>query len=1009
MAQALDRPEAERSAFLRRACGGDEALRREVSELLAAAAAAGTFLEQPLTRLRAAPLGEAASEGERFGPYRLQRILGKGGMGVVYLAVREDGHYRRQVAIKVLRRDLQRPDSVLRFRTERQVLADLEHPSIARLYDGGATDDGRQYLVMEYVEGLPIDLYCDHNRLSVEQRLRLFRRVCAAVHYAHRNLLVHRDLKPANILVKADGVPKLVDFGIAKLLDNTRLEATIQATGTGIRPMTPAWASPEQIRGAAVTTATDVYALGALLYRLLTGHGPYRVDSDLPHAIERAICEQDPERPSQVVARSASETGDGRGADPEGLSRCRATTPRELGRRLSGDLDTIVLKAMRKEPERRYGSVEQLAEDLERYLDDRPVRARPASRRYRWAKFFRRNTAAVLSGSLAAALLLGFSVLTSVQSARVLRERETAQKERQKAQQVSDFLIQLFEESDPNATPGEPLTVREVLDRGAEKIDRFDDQPELQAAYMTVIGRAYRALGLYAAAEPMVADALALRRQVHGEEHLEVAESLNEQAALRYLTGDWQTSEELMAQVLALRRRLLGEAHPDLAASLSNLAVLRHARGDHDSAEELYREALAMRRDLLGDGHREVANTRYELARLLGEKGDYEVALPLLEEAAAVLRELQAVHGDLATVLNELAYLHFVLGDFAAARPLFDEALGMRRQLYGKEHPEVAASLNDLGLLLEAQGDYSAALPLLRQALEVQRRLMGEEHAWVASSKNNLAHVLWRLGDDSVAERLHREALAQRRELLGGDHYHVGVSMGNLGRLLATRGDLAAAEPLLLRGLEIHRRHLGEEHPRLAKALRQVAFLRWRQGDHAAAIELYGETLSRRRERLPATHPDLAIALGELAVAHLLAGALTAAEPLLREAIEIQRHHALTSPEAAANLRALARLRLAQGESGAARPLARQALEILRRRLGEDHWHTAYTRVVLAACSSAAGRGGEAEALVAGAQEILNARLGPDAPETRDSGRLIAELRAGQSRRRVDAAAVAGD
>ena len=555
---ALDLPAAGRQAFLKEACGDDAALAAEVESLIRADEHAGAFLGRPL-------LEETAVAGRRIGPYRLERKLGEGGMSAVHLALRDDDQYRRQVAIKLMRFGMDSEDQLRRFRAERQILAELEHPNIARLYDGGTTEEGLPYLVMEFVEGESIDAWCDRRRLTVRQRLELFRTVCTAVSTAHQNLVVHRDLKPSNILVTADGVPKLLDFGIAKLLDPRRPPAEVEPTARWLRVMTPSYASPEQARGKPITTASDVYSLGVLLYQLITGRLPHRLGDLTPEEVERVLAEQEPEKASAAVASNA---------DLRDIAHRRGAGTAELQRQLAGDLDNVVAMALRKEPSRRYGSAERLAEDLRRHLAGLPVTAHPGSFGYRAGKFLRRNRLAVAVTSAFVAVVIAAAVLLGLQSARVIRERDEAQRERDKARRVAAFLEGIFEASDPGQAQGATPTARQILDRGAERIDDAGKGSDVQAALMNTLGRIYRNLGAVERSEELLTGALTIRREVLGPAHPEVAESLHDLGELHYMRGSFAEGETLLRESLKLRRGT------DAVVVLIDLAAARHAQGD---------------------------------------------------------------------------------------------------------------------------------------------------------------------------------------------------------------------------------------------------------------------------------------------------------------------------------------------------------------------------------------------------------------------------------------------
>ncbi len=630
--RALELEAADRAAFVERCRADDAALGAEVAALLAGAEAA-PVLDTPAASL-AAPLfdepvalPDPTDAQSRFGPYRILRELGRGGMGAVYLAERSDDQYQKRVALKLLPAWSVGDDRrVQRFLEERQILAGLDHPDIARLLDGGVTPDGLPWFAMEYVEGVPVDQYCDDHRLPIEGRLELFCRVCAAVQYAHRNLVVHRDLKPANILVTADGRVRLLDFGIAKLLGRDPGGPPASLTVTGERLLTPLYASPEQITGGPISTATDVYALGVLLDVLLTGRHPYRLSGGQQHEVIAAVLEQEPERPSVAVVHGAE-------GSPARVAAARDTTPAKLARRLRGDLDAIVLNALEKDPARRYGMAEQLEADVRHHLVGLPVAARTTSRFYHARKFLRRHRVGVALTALVTALIVGFAVVTAVQSARIALERD-------RAEEVIRHLSNVMRNAVPAPGQGRGVTSREVLDTSAARVERdLSAQPEARARVMFEMGRAYHDLGILDRARALLEASVALRRKLGPAGQRELAQTLGVLGAVLLEQGERDGAERAYDEALALRRRLLGTRHGDVARTLNGLAAVRRAQGRLREAEAAARDALGIDRARRGDHAADVAQSLRELGHVLLERGDYAAAESLYRGALTLLRE----------------------------------------------------------------------------------------------------------------------------------------------------------------------------------------------------------------------------------------------------------------------------------------------------------------------------------------------------------------------------------
>lgn len=828
--EALDRDPAGRSAWLAEACGTDQALCAEVEMLLSESAETAPFLETPppLPGFPSLPKRSAADEliGQRIGSYKILREIGQGGMGAVYMAERADEQYRKRVALKLVKRGMDTEEILSRFRHERQILASLDHPNIARLIDGGTTEDGLPYFVMEYIEGQPIDLYCSTHKLNINERLNLFRTVCSAVHYAHQNLVVHRDLKPSNILVTADGTLKLLDFGIAKILNPDLFPDVVLPTKTWERPMTPAYASPEQVRGHAITTASDVYSLGMILYELLTGQRPYLFKGHAPHEIAKVVCETEPDRPSTAVVRLIT--------PDTTTSKAGTVEADKLRKLLKGDLDNIVLMALRKEPQRRYASVEQFSEDIRRHLDGLPVIAREDSFRYRAEKFIGRNRLAVAAATMFVLLLAGFLVTTLVQAQRIRRERDTAQIERDKAEQVSRFLGDLFKVSDPSEARGNSVTAREILDRGAEKIrGELKDQPETKATLMETIGRVFGTLGLHQRAVELLEEALSLRRQVHGNESAEVARTLTYLVQSVFELGDSAKSEALTREALAIRRKVFGSENVEVAESLNDLALLTKLKGDFATAEQMYREALAVRRKLLKSNDPEIAATLNNLAVLMQDKKDYDAALSLQREALAIKRQAQGADSpDVAVTLHNMGALLRRKGDLQAAEQTYREALALRRKIYHDPHPDLAMTLHNLGTLMRENGSLVEAETLLKEAVEIRRRTMPAGNFYTGRSLIDLGKVYFAEGNLPRAEECLREGYGIVQT--AGDKSWIAHAQDGLGDCQLKRHRYAEAEQLFLQAQQYYQNHEPGRATSIGEKLARLA-VEWGKPEKAAA------------------------------------------------------------------------------------------------------------------------------------------------------------------------------
>lgn len=865
----MNQPEDERDAWLSEATDGDADLEAAVRELMATEGEDDGL--EDVIRDAAVSLTPGAGM-KRVANYEIERLIGEGGMGDVFLASRADGAFEQKVAIKIL--GVRRPgrELVNRFRAERQILASLEHPNIARLIDGGETEAGIPYLVMEYVDGKPVDVYCDENKLGLRARLRLFLKICAAVQHAHQNLIIHRDIKPSNILVTSEGEPKLLDFGIAKILGPSLSDQTLVETMDSARLMTPRHASPEQIRGDKITVASDVYSLGVLCYELLSGLFPYELGSARAAEIEQAICDTDPAKPSARLTHSVR--SDTQLADD--IAAARSARIGELARQLDGDLDTIVLNAMHKEPDRRYGTVRQFAEDIDLYLGHRPVRARPDSFGYRASKFLRRNAFPVTVASAAVAVVVAGTLFSFL---RISSERDVAEAERAKAEAISGFMQDIFEVSDPAESRGEAISARQILETGSRRVrTELSDQPETQATMLRVLGDVYYSLGDWETSKAFYEDALAyfsreygdghpevatasmalgvtvqymgdleraaelidraveLRESTYGRQSFELVEALTTRAFLRETIGDFIAAEADYRESLAIARRAAGgEDHEQVALAMSRLAGLYRILGRNDEAEPLLLDALAMQERVYGDEHPEISDTKRQLAGLLRETQRYEEAERLYLE---VIDERERLLGpdsfELANVWNSYSQLLDAKGDIDGAVRAHKTFLGIyERQLDGP-HASFAAGYNNFALLLRRQGDLDGALEYYRMSLDMQDQSgLPPRHPNRSFPLGGITvvYLLQERYEDSAA--LSRQVLEMRREHFAESHRVISEIKSVLGAALTHTGDTAEAETWLIDAYSAFMSEYGESHPGTSEAAARLATLYAVTGDAA--------------------------------------------------------------------------------------------------------------------------------------------------------------------------------
>jgi len=874
--EVVDSPGADRETILARACGSDGVLRREVEDLLAS----DERSEEKLLGV----IGGAVTEvvhgqhnrllGQKIGAYRITGVLGYGGMGTVYEAERADSHFKQRVAIKLVQQMAVHPQLRSRLRAERQILASLNHPYIARLIDGGETGDNIPYLVIEHVDGRPIDVYCDENKLNVQQRIELFEKVCAAVDYAHRSLVVHRDLKPANILVTADGTPKLLDFGIAKLLNPDPAWNTVAVTRVQDRLLTPEHASPEQVLGKAITTASDVYALGVLIYELLGGRSPYANQNSTPLALERAICNADPPKVSSLFKTRVVQAPEADGFNSEDVAARRSAGLQRLRKQLGGDVDEIILKAMRKEPEQRYATAGQLADDLKRHRLGEAVLARQGGRRYRAAKFVRRNALSVSLVSLVMVSLTAFSAALWNQTIKLDEQRARAERELKTQRETSAFLVNIFKSADPYKTDGAQYTVRELLDQAESKILlSLETEPEVRAVMLDSIAFAYLGQYMHEKAVPLLEKAVEIRRQRADTEPAALAVSLTNLAD--GLRGTSPTAaDRYYREAKALFEKAYGLRAKAVADVLVSMARLRQTgESELREAEKLLNEALGMYNETVGMKSLEVGEVFAHLANVRMWDGEWTEAEKLLQQATAIFSEqhLARTNPNYFTTLGLLGYAKLQLGSLSEAEKLINESLELQRQVFGNVNPMVATALQNLAVLHEKQEQYPLAIENLREALAIKDKFSSKQDPDKGYLLDSIANLYFRMGNFPEAEREVRAALDIYRTTLAAHHMYIGSSQELLGEILLARGEPAAAEKALRQAISIWQANQGAE---------------WRHGRAQSTLGV---------------------------IVHRL-GRVTEAESLLVESVRILAKHRGDRDEL--TLKARERLRTVQGPRG---------------------------------------------------------------------------------------------
>jgi serine/threonine-protein kinase len=870
--QALEINVDDRAAWIQEVCGDDASLRAELESLLAPAEMTLRSVRGVVADAADALLGAEAAAPQRIGAYRIVRPLGQGGMGTVYLAERDDDQYKRLVAIKVLRSALSRSVAFqVLFRSERQILADLDHPNIARMLDGGITEQGSPYLVMEYIDGIALDQYCQQHQLGLAARLALFRALCSAVAYAQNHMVIHRDLKPMNVLVGADGTPKLLDFGIARLVSSVEPMYADESGGEpGERLLTPDYASPEQLLGQPISTATDVYALGVLLYELLTGELPFggtrpgmgpRESERSRRDQARAICEQPPRRPSEVCRR----TGALLAAD---------------ARRLRGDLDSMVLKALRKLPAERYAGAAQIGSDLDRHAAGLPLDAVAPSLAYSAGKFVQRHRLGVAGAGLAVIIAVLFAVAMGV-----LARRATLGEARARREEA--FLASIFESTTPEQAKGDKMTARELLDQAVGRVDKeLGDDPQLQGSIAESIGQAYAALGLYDQAEPLLQKARQLAARYDGRRSKAYSDDLANLANEYRLKGEYRRAEPLLREALELARATQPARSLEVAHAQSMLGECLYLEDRYPDSEALLRQALATERAVDANVH---DGTRSYLALVLENRGAFVEAAELLRESTELTARFEGRESqDYLVALHNLAGADIDAGDLEGAARADGEVLATRQRIWGHDHPDTAYSLNNLGYIDLEQGRWQQAEPLLLENVAISAKIGDGTSPRYAIALANVGRVEEQKGDFAEAANDYERGLGVL--VAGGKSNSLIEAKIEIyqAQLANDRGDSAAGQRIAEHALALTSKLSGASSPMASNGLLALGEAKLLAGHRAGAETAFRGALQIRQGMYPSTHREFLYAETRLTEALLAEGrgqeALHEAETALNSA-----------------------------------------------------------------------------------------------------------------------------
>jgi len=846
--EALGVEKADRERYIIQACDGEAELIDEVKSLIESYEMP-SVLDKSIDSLRNTAFCYTEvnqNKGQKIGNYKIVEELGHGGMGCVWLAERADGEFSQRVALKLLRSAFATKNQVQRFKSERQILASLEHDNIARVLDGGVTQNGQPYYVMEFVDGQPIDSYCDKRRMSINERLKLFLQVCEAVQYAHRKLIVHRDLKPSNILITMDGRVKLLDFGIAKVLNTDNPDPSeVTLHQPGLLPLTPSYASPEQLRGDAITTASDIYQLGIVLHELLTGFLPYNVDGQSPELIEKIICETVPLN-SITINQNTEEVNK--------ACKNRGTDPVKLKKKFRGDINAIILKALCKEPDRRYESAEQLLIDIQRHLAGKTVSAHSNSRVYRTKKFIGRNSVEITVVATVLVLMVGYLITITRYSHQTTAAFEQAQREADKSAQVVDFMLGMFEAGDPRTDPGQLITAQALLEQGVEEANQLQNQPVLQANMFNVIGRVYTSLGHYNEAKDLLQKAVEIHRG-HSEDKVETARYLNDLAIAETRLGNYEEAYLLHDEALEILKNEFGTEHQKVAQSMAQMGAWIPVTGI-EKAAELRNESLRINEKIYGSNHLLTAESHMDVGKIQRSLAKPRDAINSFRRALEIRKnELGGQHPDVAESMIFLADVYRLYHlDLQKAELLYRDALNIQERALGTGHLSQLHAITGLASLYSEIGNHSEAIMFYERNLEIRRTVFGENHPSVAEGLGHLGSGYLKAKNPAKAEQYYRQCLTLWEETVGSKHIVVSGALIGLGDALTELEKFDEAESIYLQSLDIQRYHLGEESGALV--IGALGKLSQKRGEIQAAERHYRQAISMMEKDGASDHYD---------------------------------------------------------------------------------------------------------------------------------------------------------